>query len=83
MLFGGVHGEVAPIDHTARVAYARTLPASAIADVLETSEPLTEPVTHRVRSSQRRHVERLKRFSLGWVLLGDAIGSFNPIYGRE
>jgi 2-polyprenyl-6-methoxyphenol hydroxylase-like FAD-dependent oxidoreductase len=24
----------------------------------------------------------MKRFPLGWVLLGDAVGSFNPIYGQ-
>ena len=35
VLFGGVHGEVAPTDDEQRLAYASTLPAPVIADILE------------------------------------------------
>jgi len=82
VLFGGLHGEVAPLSDDDRLRYAKTLPDSVVADILGASAPLGEAVTHRFPASQRRHVEHLKRFPLGWVLLGDAVGSFNPIYGQ-
>lgn len=82
VLFGGLHGEVAPHADDDRLRYAKTCPDTVIADILGASEPLGGAVTHRFPASQRRHVERLKCFPLGWVLLGDAVGSFNPIYGQ-
>jgi 2-polyprenyl-6-methoxyphenol hydroxylase-like FAD-dependent oxidoreductase len=78
----GINGESAPTDPDAMLAYARTLESPVIAEVMEGSEPLGDPVTHRFSANQRRHVERMRRFPLGWVLVGDAVCSFNPIYGQ-
>ncbi|MFN8038535.1 MAG: FAD-dependent monooxygenase [Acidimicrobiales bacterium] len=79
---GGFHGDAAPTDDEGYAAYVRSLPTPVIADLYDGAEKLSDVMTHRLASNQRRHVEKLKKVPAGFVVLGDGVCSFNPIYGQ-
>jgi 2-polyprenyl-6-methoxyphenol hydroxylase-like FAD-dependent oxidoreductase len=78
----GFHGDHPATGERGWRDFAGSLPDPAIAELIAASEPLTEVVPHRMVTSRRHHVERLREVPGGLVLLGDAVASFNPIYGQ-
>ncbi|MFI2504830.1 FAD-dependent monooxygenase [Streptomyces sp. NPDC018972] len=79
---GGSRGGEPPADPEGFLRYTLDLPDPIVGRLISGAEPLTDVHLSRSTSNVRRYLERMPRWPEGFVVLGDALATFNPAYGH-
>ncbi len=82
LTLAGYHNDHPPADKVGFLEYAKNLPKPDVYTAIKDAEFLTDISLHKFPASIRRHYDRLPRFPLGLIPVGDTNVSLNPLFGQ-
>jgi 2-polyprenyl-6-methoxyphenol hydroxylase-like FAD-dependent oxidoreductase len=71
-----------PDDEAGFLDFARSLAQPDLYAAIQDAEPVTPIAAYKYSANRWRHYERMKRLPEGFISMGDAVCSFNPVYGQ-
>jgi 2-polyprenyl-6-methoxyphenol hydroxylase-like FAD-dependent oxidoreductase len=78
----GLAGDYPPDDEAGFLEYARSLAVPDLYEAIKDAKPVTSITTYKFNANRWRHYERMSCLPEGFIVMGDALCSFNPIYGQ-
>ncbi len=79
---GGWLRDYPPDDDAGFLDYARSLAWPDLYEAIKEAEPVTPVAMYKYSANRWRHYERMSHLPEGFILMGDAVCSFSPVYGQ-
>ena len=79
---GGWLRDHPPADDAGFLEYARSLSQPDLYEAIKEAEPITPIAVYKYSANRWWHYERLSRLPEGFIVMGDAVCAFSPVYGQ-